>query len=231
MLKISSHMPQRLLLLLGLSLLLSLAACGNLGASSSSSLLNKNLVANGDAEGGQGASNSTTLVAIPGWSKRINQTNVILYAASAEANRISVHDAGPANRGKNYFSGGAGNDTISGLEQVIDISALSDQIQSQAIHFTLSAYLGGYANRPDYASFGLGFQDAQGHQFKGVEVGPVYVADRHNQTGMLLRTLTGAIPAGTRKIDLTLTFFKATNLEGPGNTACADNLSLILSAN
>ncbi|GHO68418.1 hypothetical protein KSC_073100 [Ktedonobacter sp. SOSP1-52] len=143
---------------------------------------------------------------------------------------MSAHEAGPASRGNNYFSGGPSDNMLSALEQVIDLSAISDQIKSGTIRFTLSAYLGGYANRPDYASVTMGFLDAKGHMIRGVAIGPVSAADRHNQTSMMFRNRTGLLPANTQKIDITLAFIKATNLEGPGNTACADNLSMVLTS-
>jgi hypothetical protein len=90
-------------------------------------LLNKNLIVNGDAEMGQGSPDGSSLVSIPGWS-RIEQSNVLQYSDSEQVDRISLHDPGPANRGKNYFSGGSSDSTLDILEQIIDVSSLAEQI-------------------------------------------------------------------------------------------------------
>ncbi len=71
------------------------------------------------------------------------------------------------------------------------------------------------------------FRNAGAASIGSASIGPVTAADRANATGMLLRAAGGAVPVGTRTIDVVL---QMTRLSGSYNDGYADDLSLVLSA-
>jgi hypothetical protein len=161
------------------------------------------LIINGDAEAAAGSPDGNP-VATPSWTVG-GEATALQYGASGGYPQAT--DPGPANRGNNLFAGGA-NDATSTLTQTI----------------SLSAYLGGFEGQEDNAVLSVSFQNGTTEVGTG-HVGPVTAADRGSVTGLLARTATGAVPAGTRSAVVTLT---ATRLEGTANDGYADNLSLAL---
>jgi hypothetical protein len=70
------------------------------------------------------------------------------------------------------------------------------------------------------------YLSASGAALGTLTIGPVTAADRGGQTAMLPRSATGAVPSGTRSIQVVMT---ATREEGTFNDGYADNVSLSLS--
>ena len=56
-------------------------------------------------------------------------------------------------------------------------------------------------------------------------LGPVTAGQRQGITGLLLRTATGTVPRGTRRLAVTITMARAS---GTYNDGMADNLELVL---
>jgi hypothetical protein len=177
------------------------------------------LIINGDAEAAAGSPDGNP-VATPSWTVG-GEATALQYGASGGYPQAT--DPGPANRGNNLFAGGA-NDATSTLTQTISLAAYAAAIDAGHVTFTLSAYLGGFEGQEDNAVLSVSFQNGTTEVGTG-HVGPVTAADRGSVTGLLARTATGAVPAGTRSAVVTLT---ATRLEGTANDGYADNLSLAL---
>lgn len=90
--------------------------------------------------------------------------------------------------------------------------------------FTLSGWLDGYSDQDDNAKLTIQFLSATGQALDTASIGPVLSADRKGNTGLVSRTATGSVPAGTTKIKVTLTMTKT---DGSDNDGSADNLSLV----
>lgn len=89
--------------------------------------------------------------------------------------------------------------------------------------FEVSGYLGGFPGQQDNASLFLQFITDK-TMFGVAPLGPVTTADRDGRTGLLLRSETGFVPAGTRSIRVLL------QMEGTSayNDGYADNLLFVL---
>jgi predicted small secreted protein len=182
----------------------------------------KNLIVNGDAESGPGTMDGSTPVTnIPGWTPMGN-FDVVVYGASGGYPLDT--DPGPTDRGKNFFSGGPDDDVSTGT-QIIDVSSVATMLDTGAVSYTLSGWLGGYADQNDNATLTIQFQDASGKTLGQGQFGPVMAADRNNVTSFIQKTAQGNAPKGTRKILVTLTM---TRTDGSANDGYADNLSLTL---
>ncbi len=174
-------------------------------------LLTQNLIVNGNAEVGPGAPNENTIEPIPGWTRH-GSIDVIQYGTSGSY--ISTTDPGPSNRGENYFYGGGdnianyGDNTTTSLTQTINVSLASVLISQGHIQFTLSGWLGGYSDQGDYAQLTMQFVSSTGQKLSTASIGPVLAADRHQQSGLVLRSATGLVPAATAAIQVTLTMTK-----------------------
>jgi len=175
-----------------------------------------NLVTNGDAEAGPGATSSTQTIPPPGWTTTGNFTASV-YGKNGPPNPT---DPGPDDRGDNYFAGG--DDTAkSTAEQTIDISAAAAQIDAGTLKYRLAGYLGGFGNQGDYVVVSAVFEDANGRPLGQAKIGPVTPVQRGNKTGLLPRETTGPLPAKTRAVVVRIV---ATRLEGRYNDGYADNI-------
>jgi len=179
-----------------------------------------NLIVNGNAESGSG-SPSGDIVSVPDWTTAGSFT-VVEYGAAGGF--PTATDPGPTNRGLNFFAGGPSN-PLSSAFQSIDESADAAVIDTGKVNFTLSGFLGGWDSQDDHAVLSATFLDNSGSDLGSASIGPVWAADRGDETGLLLRTTTGVLPIGTRTIDVLLTM---TRDEGDYNDGYADNLSLVL---
>lgn len=181
-----------------------------------------NLIVNGDAESGPGAAGSGDHVAVPGWTVSGGLT-VERYDAGGVP---KSDDPGPAARGLNCFIGGA-NTALSSAMQTVKVGTAATVIDASKVIYTLSGYLGGYADQGDNAALVAIFRGAGGTSLGKAMIGPVTAAQRGNKTGMLQRSTSGTVPAGTRSIGLVLTM---TRTAGSDNDGSADNLALVLHA-
>lgn len=179
-----------------------------------------NLIVNGDAEAGVGSPDGG-LGSTPGWSLSSNFSTVKYGAGGGFP---IPGDAGPANRGLNFFAGGDSNGA-SRASQLIDLSAYAGAINSGKTQFDLAGWLGGYASQGDYAVLSATFLDAAGHTLGSASLVPVGAAERHNQTGLVARDLQGYVPVGAVTVGIALDM---TRLEGSYNDGYADNLSFAI---
>lgn len=183
-------------------------------------VFDQNLIINGNAESGPG-DNGSTVLPVPGFTSS-GAFTVTQYATGSGF--PSITDPGPADRGLNFFSGGASN-TSSGATQLIDISSASTLIDPGNTTFELAAYLGGFSSQRDNVILNVSFLGVTNGVLGNASIGPVTNSDRSNLTALLLRSTTGTIPTGTRFIDVSLAM---TRMDGSFNDGYADNLSLVL---
>lgn len=128
--------------------------------------------------------------------------------------------------GAQLFAGGSDANVSAGT-QVVDVSSAASVIDTGAVVAHLSAYLGGIDDEEDYADVTVAFLPASGDQplIPPARIGPVTAADRGFQTNLLRRATDRALPAGTRRILITIT---STRLVGIYTDGYADNLALSL---
>jgi hypothetical protein len=197
-----------------------------------SDLLDHNLLADGDAESGDGSSTGFETFAAPGWTT-VGDLTVVQYGAPGGYPDGTT--PGPPSRGTNFFAGGIdggpGN-SVTHATQSADVSALAGLIHAgttyptHAIHYTVSGWFGGYATQEDTAMLQVDFLDASDVALGSVTIGNVSAADRGGVTALLARSATGVVPDGTRRIVATLTM----TWSGTSgyNDGYADELSLVL---
>jgi hypothetical protein len=188
-----------------------------------STLFGANLVVNGNAEAGVGQSSNANPPSISGWTTT-GHLAVVLYGAPGGF--PAATDPGPADRGKNFFSGGS-DDPVSIATQTIDLTNGASTIDAGSVTYSLSGYLGGFANQIDNAKLTATFKGTGGTSVGAATVGPVTAANRNNNTALLLRSASGTLPVGTRTIDVVLTM---TRDSGRSNDGYADDISLVLTA-
>lgn len=182
-----------------------------------------NLLTNPGADAAAGAGDATTDVAIPGWTTTPAFT-AVAYGASggfpdtAEGTRIAG--------GANFFAGGPQTPS-STARQTVDVGGAATDIDAGRVSARLAADLGGFATNADAATVSATFRDAANAELGTVTVGPVSAVERGGASIFLRRETTAAVPAGTRRVEVTIT---AVNAGGPltYNDAYADNLSLTL---
>jgi len=125
-------------------------------------------------------------------------------------------------RGARYFFGGSSN-TTSTLTQPVSLAKYASVIDSGKGTFALSGWLGGYAEQADAVALTVTFLDANGQQVgTPATIGPVTPAMRGNQTKLMLRSVTGAVPAQARSAMVQMLFGVRTG--GTTNDGYADNL-------
>lgn len=191
--------------------------------SRSASLLGRNLIRNGDAENGAG-STSGVFVQPPNWEPIQSEFTVVPYG-SAGGFPSALTDIVPANHGYNFFAGGLA--AFSVTRQMITVASLSAPIDAGQITYDLDGDFGGFADQDDQAGLIVVFRDVVSNPIGGShEIGHVLAADRGNATGFRHRSLSGAVPAGTRMIEVSVSMMRA-SVSGY-NDAYADNLSLVL---
>jgi hypothetical protein len=183
-------------------------------------IYNRNLIRNGDAEDMAG-SPTGAFVAMPNWSRNVSGT---LVPYGAPGGFPLATDPGPVDRGFGFFAGGVS--AYSYITQEINISSIGAAIDAGQVHYDLSGYFGGYATDDDFAALYADFLNASHGFIFSDFIGPVYAADRGNQTGLLFRGTTGLVPVGTRFIVIELDMNRSA---GSYNDGYADNLSLVLS--
>jgi hypothetical protein len=185
--------------------------------------LGRNLIRNGNAEVGPGNDHwGQRHVAAPGW-QGLGRFTVMQYDTFGEPPTFSDH--GPYERGKNFFAGGLYT-PFSGAVQRVDLNDIAATIDKARTTFDLFGFFGGAGWNDDYALLRARFLDAQDRPtLPPVEIGKVKAGDRAGRTGFLSKQIGGVLPIGTRYILLELEMVKG---RGLGNSAYADNLSLVL---
>lgn len=180
----------------------------------------KNLIVNGNAEQGVSSPNGYDVVPeIPGWTRRGGFTVVAYGAADFPGTQASTALHG----GAKFFAGGPGN-AGSSVTQTVSVAAQKQLIDSGKARATLSGQLGGYGGQDDSLIATAVFLGQSGARLGTMlRLGPVNAAARKLQTGLIAKTVKGAIPKGTRTIRVTLS---ADRTSGSYNDGYADNLSL-----
>jgi hypothetical protein len=128
----------------------------------------------------------------------------------------------PGTRGARYFFGGSSNTTAT-LTQPVSLAKYAPAIDAGKATFVLSGWLGGYADQADAVTVTATFLDANGQQVgTPATIGPVTPAMRGNQTKLMLRAASGAVPAQARSATVQMRFGVRTG--GTTNDGYADNL-------
>ena len=179
------------------------------GGGSGGGSLNTNLIQNGDAEGA-----SSAWIAANGGALGTQS-----YGASGYP---TATDPGPAQRGSKFFYGASV--AAADSRQLIDVSGLASEIAS-GLHFSLSAYLGGYATQDDRASIVAHFLAGDGSRLDTVVLGGPYAAERLGATGLFYSGVDGNVPAGTRSLDVHMLTYRVGGTVADGYI---DNVSVVL---
>ena len=177
-----------------------------------------NVIVNGDAETGTGATDTSSTRPLQGWTDSANITQLSWTASGGFPHKS---DPGPAVRGKNLFAGGPDGD-VNHATQTDDLPA-----GSAGKPYTLAGCLGGYADQGDHAVLTVAFLDGSGASVGTATLGPVTPADRDNTTALLDRHTQGTVPASATKARVTLTM---TRVSGTYNDGYADDLSLVVAS-
>lgn len=170
-----------------------------------------NLIKNGDAEAGVGG--NSQVVAVPSWQDLTGNFTVIKYDIGG--GYVASSDPGPADRGLNYFGGGA-NNVYSSAYQVTDILQNAGNAA-----FYASGYFGGFAGQTDYSQLTIKFLDAASSEISSVTFGLTTPAERGGVTGLLFKEISGFTPVGTTQIGFLLEMQRQ---QGSANDGYADNL-------
>jgi hypothetical protein len=187
----------------------------------SNAIFGHNLVVNGNAEQGSGATTSSQVVKPTGWSATGNFT-VVKYGADVFP---TANDPGPPDRGDYFFAGG--NGPSSSANQTIDVSGAAGGIDSGSKKYALSAWLGGYGGQNDNATVEATFLDASGQALGSpARIGPVTDIARGGKSGLKIAQTSGDLPKGTRKILLKVLMART---DGNYDDGYADDVSLIIS--
>lgn len=178
-------------------------------ASSSQAALTygSNLVVNGDAEAG-----------IAGWTGYADYN--MIQSVNYGSNWVLPTQPGPADRGNRMFAG-LGDYTVG--HQTLDLGSTTDR----NLAYSLSGWLGGWADQDDNALFYVQFLDEFNNEIGSSSIGPVMARDRANQTGLEYRESDGLMPTGTRTLSFWLSMER---LVAGDNDGYADNLAFIVRA-
>ncbi|MGH7179325.1 MAG: MSCRAMM family protein [Tepidisphaeraceae bacterium] len=189
--------------------------------------LGANLLNNGDAETGTGATTFDQSVAVSGWQKGGGNFTLVQYNS-----QIGPTDGtpGPTDRGNNFFAGGL-VPTLGGTSrawQEIDLSSLAVDIDAGRISYDASAWLGGYKQEADDMRLEVQFRAASTDFDEGQSVAGPTPAERNNQTALVKKVMGGDVPSGSRVVRVTLV---ATKQFGRYADGYADDVSFKLASN
>ena len=190
------------------------------GLSRASPTYGTNLIFNGDAEWNSGTNHYTPNRGIAWWFD-ISSTTLGRYDAQPAFPRFI--SPGPADRGRNFFLGGATNGWIS---QRLDVATLAADIDDPGVDYALSGWFGGAGDQEDFSALSASFLNSSGILLGSTAIGNVTAADRDGVTGLVWRGTNGTLPAGTRFVEVLMTNGIASGF----NDASADDLSLVLRA-
>jgi uncharacterized protein (TIGR03437 family) len=189
---------------------------------SPATVLGPNLVVNPGAEQGPGVlaaaaqcvevgcPSSAIAPYVPGWS-----TAAFASVTPYGSNWFTVSDPAPSDRGVNAFWGPAG----ASMYQDLDVSAAATAIDGGKVTYQVSAWLGGLHAQSAVLTYI--FFDWTGRQLApSAQLGPA----NNPGSSLILTSYSDILPAGTRRINLTLTF-----PGGAWDTSLADDISFTLS--
>lgn len=114
------------------------------------------------------------------------------------------------------------------MQQTIDISGGAAKIDAGLVAANLEAWLGGYADQPDYATVGVAWKNASGSVIRTDTLEKVTAVDRGHVTKLIRRALPDlVVPNGTRSAVVIVKAIKPTSV-GVNNDGYIDNLALRL---
>lgn len=184
-----------------------------------------NLLVNGNAESGPFSSTGATVANVPGWTTT-GAFTVINYKATNDSSGFpKVTDAGPSDRGSQFFAGG-NSEVASAFQNDIDVSGNATDIDSNRVYCDATAWLGGYADQDDQAVFTVTFKKDSFTALGAVEFKGPKAAGRNFRTSLLPTSDITAVPPGTRTINVSLVMTRLS--PGTFNDAYADSLSVVL---
>lgn len=171
-----------------------------------------------------GAEAGATGSVVPGWNTT-GTFEVVSYTAGGGFPLAT--DPGSPNRGAKFFAGGSSAPTSTALQTVL-LGQFAAEIDTGSSAFTLSGWLGGFSSQNDHCDVSVTFYDNAGLSPLGsASIGNVLALQRNSKTGMLFRSISGAVPPGTRQALVIVTM---TREAGTYNDGYADDLSLSLGA-
>jgi hypothetical protein len=187
--------------------------------------LDGNLLVNGGFEGRTYTGHVRPPFSIDGW-QLVGGVGVAKYGGVSHAfapSRIASPRYGGGGR---MLTGGYSTPTngVTGVTQVVDVSANAEGIDAGRTTANLSAHLGGALKFEDSFTATAEFLGG-GNSLGSFEIGPVTAADRNNQTTLLPRAGNRPVPAGTRQIRVRLT---SNDVDKTYSSALADNAKLTL---
>jgi len=199
-----------------------LTVCGVLFSSGAQAGTSPNLIINGDAEAHRCTSDFTAQTPVPGWRVVRGAASVLCYSAFSFTGAAPVLPQ-DGSAGLALF---AAPGIDSAMEQDVDVATASNEIDAGEVGFELSAWLGGWQDRPEHATVTANFLDADGRA-SGLPVvlpGP-NAQERGQLTALRARAIAGRVPPGTRTIRVTVDFLSGmTSFQN----AFADNIRLFL---
>ncbi|HEU4324928.1 MAG TPA: hypothetical protein VFS21_17440 [Roseiflexaceae bacterium] len=181
-----------------------------------------NLIRNSGGDDSTGSADGS-VVAVPSWTVLLGQFTVVRYGSGKTF--PAVFGTSSAEHGSNFFAGGNGFDTAEAYQE-INVSAAAADIDAGRVRYTLSGYFGGSLGQQDSAYAYLSFKDATSALGLSPNLGGVSAEERGGQSALLPRSRSGAVPPGTRAIQVYLVMQRRS---GGYNDGYADSLSLTLS--
>lgn len=162
--------------------------------------------------------------AVPRWKvKKGSSFTAVQYGAPGGFPTSA--SPGPKNRGANFFAGGPDAHANTQTATQTDSLAAYAGVIAAGATFTLGGYLGGFATQTDHVMVTVTWENSSGATLGTATIGPVTQGQRDNITGLLRRSVTGTVPAGSAKA---LVAIKCVRNSGAYNDGYADNLSLII---
>jgi hypothetical protein len=186
-----------------------------------------NLLVNGGFEGPMPSGRIQPNPPVPGWE--VTGAGYVRYSTSSHVYvpswQAAARFGGPGGR---MLSGGASAATngVTTATQTVDVAGSAAEVDARRATARLSTYLGGATVYDDTMAARATFLDAAGAELGSLTIGPVTAAARRNLTTLLPRAGEAPVPAGTRRIRVTLT---STDADKTYSSALADNAKLTLS--
>ncbi|MFD0331631.1 alkaline phosphatase family protein [Streptacidiphilus monticola] len=176
-----------------------------------------NLIVNGDAESGFCTSDWNAATTVPGWTVESGSPDVVCQSAGSFG-----YPSGGGTPGKGFFAPGNQGDGL--MTQTVDVSSAAGAIDGGGVSFNLSGWEGGWGAYSGYVAVSLQFRGGAGQALGAAKLPTVSATDRSLTTEFLSRSATGAVPAGTRSIQVQVQFLSTSS-----ETGYLDDLSLTLS--
>jgi Phosphoesterase family len=202
-----------------LLILIGVVAISGMSTSSAVATTSGNLLVDGDGESGKCTSDWSAVTTVPGWTVVQGNPALVCYSITSFTTPSS-----PA-PGAAFIADGPYGD--SELAQTVNVSSAATAIDAGGVTFNLSGWLGGYTIYSGQTVVNATFLDANGNVLgTPAQLSGVTAAARSSKTEFLAKSASGAVPAKTRYIDVTVNFV---NTSGSTNVGYTDNLSLTLS--